>query len=59
VSCRCPDQNKRAHRGRAVGIENHRLRRARIVDTCERVNLRHSKPLSHGVVLGDHAALDP
>ena len=41
-----------AHRRRAVTVEDQRLRRAREVDACERIDLRDRQTLSHGVVAG-------
>ena len=50
---------ERADRGGAITVENHRMRRARIVDARERVDLRYSQPSSHGVLHGDRGAFDP
>jgi hypothetical protein len=59
---RCPTvdagiEMEGADRGDAITVENHRPRRTRIVDARERVDLRHSQPLSHGVLLGERGGL--
>jgi hypothetical protein len=50
---------ERADRGGAFTVENHRLRRARIVDARERADLRYSQPSSHGVFHGDRDTFAP
>jgi hypothetical protein len=47
-----------AHRGGAVTVENQRLRGARIIDACKRIDLRLSQTLRYGVVGGRDRAFE-
>ena len=52
-------EDERTHRGGAITVENQRLRRARIVDARERVDLGDGQPSGDSVVGGDRGAFDP
>jgi hypothetical protein len=49
----CRVEDERAHRGGGVAVEHQRLRRTRIVDARERIDLRDRQALGDGVGGGD------
>ena len=51
--------DERAHSRGAVVVKKERLRRARIVRACERVDLRDSQPSGYGALDSDRRAIGP